>query len=207
MNQTYYFKVKVLTPVHIGVEGGEMLANRDFLVLDDKIAVLDKRKIFALPKETRNAIIALNMDSDEFENYTQSFRCILRGSKLTVELDDLVYRYLPYLIPTTKFKTTYWANHFSPTIPGSSLKGAIRSVLLNRLIKNSEQGIPSDFDERDYFGSTNDGSEIMSSLQVSDLSFDDQVCILDLVVLFGAASHARNTGLWKVAWNTKYGKY
>jgi CRISPR/Cas system CSM-associated protein Csm5 (group 7 of RAMP superfamily) len=45
-----------------------------------------------------------------------------------------------------------------PIIPGSSLKGAVRSVILEYLLQGKK---PQRLNEKDYFGDSNKGDELM----------------------------------------------
>jgi len=56
-----------------------------------------------------------------------------------------------------------------PIVPGSSVKGAIRSILLKEFLSGSK---PSRLDERQIFGSSTDGDEFMRFIKISDADFE-----------------------------------
>ncbi len=63
-----------------------------------------------------------------------------------------------------------------PVVPGSSIKGAIHSIILERLTKADRSGIKSDL--RKIFGSPEDGTDFMRFLKFSDIEFE-QTCLVN----------------------------
>ncbi|MDR3272566.1 MAG: RAMP superfamily CRISPR-associated protein [Flavobacteriaceae bacterium] len=81
----------------------------------------------------------------------------------------------------------------NPIIPGSSLKGAVRSVILDYLIGTQK---PTRLDEKDYFGDSNKGDELMRFIKFSDAEFSETTIVNTKI--FNLKGSGNNwTGGWK----------
>jgi len=71
---------------------------------------------------------------------------------------------------------TFIKNELSgkPIIPGSSLKGALRSVILKYLLRGER---PERLNEKNYFGDANEGDELMRFIKISDAEFEDTALV------------------------------
>jgi len=137
---TYNFKIDFLSPVHIG--DGEELEPYDYVV---------KNNIFYR--------INLEKFLSEFDNYLKDEFYIILNSNDFIKLREFIYKncdiekYSVYGAKTSKrFKNEYEKNlnniknslrvssfmknnEYKPIIPGSSIKGAIRTAILGQILK------------------------------------------------------------------------
>ncbi len=87
-----------------------------------------------------------------------------------------------------------WKN--KPIVPGSSVKGAIRSILLEYFLDGNK---PSHLNEKEIFGDSNDGDEFMRFIKISDAAFEKTELINTKIFnLYGTASNLK--GGWKHAY-------
>lgn len=166
LNEKYNVELEVLTPLHIGA-GAEKdwMKGADYISDNGKVYILNHKKVL------KN----LKGDANEFSNFllTKDDRGLknkLSGSLETVS--DTVF-----ISPTGSENDikTFIKNGLTnkPIVPGSSLKGAIRSVLLSNFVENR-----SIIDRRnrrfeeDIFGSANKGDEFMRFVKIADAQFD-----------------------------------
>lgn len=152
---------KVLTPVHVGgAQEKHYTENLDYYRAGDSIYFLDDKKLinhFGIPRFSHalatNTMAELLQSIDKKE-YAKEI-LTLSGN------------------PGQEIKR-HIRNQFDnkPIIPGSSLKGAIRSVLLNYLIfKNKHRINPKTRNiDKDIFGEITE--DAMRFLQISDTPFD-----------------------------------
>jgi hypothetical protein len=156
LNRKFELEIEVLTPVHVGAgKEKEWAEGADFVYHDKKVYVLDIRKVIAQTGIDFIASILARRDSNG----------LLR--KIGTNLDDLALEKFDCPIKSSNDIKVFVANGLNnkPLLPGSSLKGAIRSVLFAHL----KGGSPS---EKDVFGATEKGNEFMRFMKVSDMDFN-----------------------------------
>ena len=138
--QVHNVQLEVLAPLHIG--SGITITKKEYIVNKDKIQVLNIPKLFNA-FSSRGAVA-----EKDFENY-------LLKPKIELRLDHLVRKYSLRIEDFVKYEldssSGNWNQNFKifeinsfikdsygiPYIPGSSLKGAIRSALIAYKIYNS----------------------------------------------------------------------
>jgi len=156
VNSKYTLEIEILTPVSIGA-GAEkdLIRGVDFVVKDNKIYRLNIRKLFA------NGISAEDLSS-YFAGKNETGLIAKIGGKLA-NVSDYVTD-LP--VPSTNDIKSFIRNQLSgnPIIPGSSIKGAIRSVLYEYLGGTTKTG-------KEVFGDSNKGDEFMRFIKFSDAEF------------------------------------
>lgn len=159
INKRYPILLEALTPVSIG--GGaenNLSAGIDYVVRDKVAYGLNFKKIIAYDI----------IDVDSLNRYlsTQDNGELLRriGNKLE-SVSDFKKR-LP--ASTNGSIKSQVKNSLSgkPIVPGSSIKGALRSILYERLLAGGQ------LDESKVFGSAKDGTEFMRFIKFSDAEFD-----------------------------------
>lgn len=134
INQNFPLVVRTLTPLHIGgPQEKHLLQGLDFVKDHGVVYLLDYDKIFNL------------IPPDSITEYLSGIRkggiaeCL---SQNRIKLKDVSYRTIENMKLEGDIKT-FVKNpvHNKPYIPGSSLKGALRSVVLGSLVpKNSNLG-------------------------------------------------------------------
>jgi hypothetical protein len=155
-------KVKTITPVHIGgAQEKHYIQNLDYIKEGDKIFLLDEKKlIHHFGINTYSNALASN-----------STASLLKS----INKDD----YSTQVLTLTGDPGQEIKKHINnpidgkPIIPGSSIKGALRSVILNYLIfKNNLNPDPSKIKniDSDVFGKISD--DAMRFIQIVDTPFD-----------------------------------
>ncbi len=134
-------KLKTLTPVHIG-SGRELARDVEFLQHEKKIGVIDEKKILGIIGEENIPIwVALIEKQENLLDY-------LEKRKRSLKLED-VSKYIMPLFAKQYSKTRMLKEQLRdglgrPLIPGTSVKGAIRTVLFNILLERTYQNIKND---------------------------------------------------------------
>ena len=168
LNKKYVLQMEVLTPLHVGA-GAEKdwVHGADFVVHDNKVKVLNLKKVanFVNTNDLSSALINKNGAS--------------LVSKLGANIDDCVDKVFESNFVGSNDIKTFIKNGLTnlPLMPGSSLKGAIRSVLLEALhtaseIKNAKDIKTGKWTEQALFGSANKGDEYFRFIKVSDAHFE-----------------------------------
>jgi CRISPR type III-A-associated RAMP protein Csm5 len=161
LNQKFPIEITVLSPLNIGtgVEK-DLVKGVDFVVKDNNVHILNLKKM-----------IANGINPDELIPLFASRNHNAVLQKVQEKLDkvtDAVF-YLP--ANSENNIKTFIKNELSgkPIIPGSSLKGAVRSAILNYLLDGKK---PENLKEKDYFGNSSKGDELMRFIKFSDIEFD-----------------------------------
>ncbi len=200
---TRYLKIEALTPLHIG--SGRMLqGNTEYLYFEDDraVAVVDERKILdIIGEENIGRWVDIIGRGDDLLAY-------LRQRKKDVLADQTAKRKLsvapgsdtPQLWQQqgeTRFPTLreqIFSGNGEPILPGSSLKGAIRTAVFNQAIQSNPYPArqindfkTTDFKgkpkyngsrlERTYFG-PDPNHDVFRLLRIGDAHFEQTVCLL-----------------------------
>ncbi len=125
-------KLKTLTPVHIG-SGRELSRDVEFLNLGNEVGVVDEKKILSIIGEENIPLWVSMIEKQEpLIDY-------LKKRQPGINLSQVSSRTMPLYtknfsrIKTLKEQLIDGMGH--PLIPGSSIKGAIRTAILNILLK------------------------------------------------------------------------
>ena len=193
-------KITTLTPVHVG-SGTTYNRNIDFVEEDGRIGIVDANKVAALIGNDKAAI-------DQWVNAIQKgtplmeFLRINRGKK-QVRIEDISERTCLVLESSASVSTL--KEHVNTSfhdafLPGSSLKGAIRTAIFSRLIidnptqaknlsvyreerkdKITKKAYSVDYKgvklEKRYLG-TDANHDILRLLRVGDAHFGETICLL-----------------------------
>ncbi|GAB4260144.1 MAG: hypothetical protein Kow0079_17120 [Vicingaceae bacterium] len=201
--QTYTFKIQTITPVHVG-SGNVLNENTDFFYKNGAIGKADPKKILEaiggisqIPKWTA-AVEKGDSILDEFPT--------LKNKPLEVFCNELI----PAKVPPKKDLKEHIRNELTrnPLLPGSSIKGAIRSALLSYFIENStlkQKYKTIDYDKdnnisneflKSVFGEMNNGTDFMRFIQVYDAEFKlDSLMVYPSKVLSNTGKESK----WKDA--------
>ncbi len=170
MENTY--KIKILTPTHIGSENEPLKEGLDYFSHKGQTHFINWKKVFA------DDVLSYELEKEIISGYlSDNLRRKLIEKKLTAVKHNLSLKGDVREHITNQFTS-------NPIIPGSSIKGAIRSVLLNWLMeKTGEKLIAREKfkDEKQefrlqkkFFGVSSDGSDFMRFFQVSDVEFETE---------------------------------
>ena len=158
LNKRYDVEIKVLSPLSIGAgTEKDWTKGSDFVSKDGKIYKLNLGKI-----------ISRNIDSNELSQYFAKRDADGIVRILGNNLENVSEKVFSAPVDTDNDIKSFVRNELSgkPVITGSSLKGAVRSVLFDYLRTTESR-------EREVFGNSKDGSEFMRFIKFSDAEFDN----------------------------------
>lgn len=189
-NLTYDLTLQVVTPVHIGAgTDKKWIKGFDYFRDNDgNIKVYDINQLKAVDKETIDFITSKILPTDKNSN---PIREILSNRKINIS-------------PLLSFKHTREPQEifshirnglYIPYIPGSSIKGAIRSAILGYLYQNNDEIKRLNLTKLDdeVFGDIE--NSIMRFLQVTDAYFKNEAIKLYDTKIYSLSSNY--TGAWK----------
>jgi len=188
LNKKYNLELEVLSPLHIGA-GAEKdwMKGADYIENNGRVYILDHRKIAKqISSETLSSFLINKND---------------RGlrDKLSGNVSDFSSKIFNTPVSSDNDIKTFIKNGLTnkPIVPGSSLKGAIRSILLNYFIDNHSSIDKKDkrFEEK-IFGSANNGDEFMRFIKIADAQFENtELTNTKIFNLFGTVPNLN--GGWK----------
>ena len=201
-NKLSHIKLTTLTPIHIGAGGDvDWIRGIDYIENGDNIYLLDMQKVAELvgAGELSSVLAEGNIDTD-----SQLLQLI--GDNL-----DNVLRCKPFKRPffISKGEKTYISSSAPiksfirnqllkvPIIPGTSMKGAIRSILFKHL-RDGESDLTK------VFGEFNDGVDFMRFIQIGDAAIEKADTTILNTKIFNLHKEAHN---WIGGWKHKGGKY
>lgn len=181
INRKYDLKIEVLTPLSIGA-GAEKdwVRGVDFVVKNNCVYKLNLKKIV---KEG----VDLDMLTSYFVSKNEQGIVNLITEPKLEKVSDFVMQ-LPADSPNDI--KAFVKNQLTgkPILAGSSLKGAIRSILFNYLRGN-------ECDEKKVFGSSVEGDEFMRFIKISDAEFDSTSLVNTKI--FNLQKNGNWIGGWK----------
>ena len=181
INDKYRIQLEILTPLSIGAGSEtEWAKGVDYIISNNKLYHLDLRKM----KEI--GIDINKLSSYWAERNEESVKHII-GPNLSKVSDRIMD------IPCKTFNNikTFIVNQLTqnPIIPGSSIKGAVRSVLFSYLRDQEKK-------ESDVFGNAIDGTDFMRFIRFSDFEFEQTALVNTKIYnLFGSGNNWQ--GGWK----------
>lgn len=185
-------KIETITPVHIG--SGELLKrDNDYVLFDggESIGVIDERKVLSLVGEEH---------INEWVSYIErgeSIKTLINKYAAKAKIEDWTKRIIDnYAERCSSLKECIHDGMGRPYIPGSSIKGAIRTAVLSQLVKNDknlerfiERRVSAKEIEQYYFGA-DPNQDFFRFIQVGDAYFESNVEVaLNLVSLNIRSSH------------------
>lgn len=161
LNKKYTLELEVLTPLHVGT-GSEKdwMKGADYIQDKEKLYVLNHKKLAQKISPDALAGFLINKDDTGLKN---------KISGMLDEVSDVVFSAPVHSNNDIK---TFLKNGLTnkPIVPGSSIKGAVRSILLKEFL-NGEKS----FDDQRIFGNPNNGDAFMRFIKISDGEFDKTV--------------------------------
>lgn len=162
INKKYNLEIEVLTPLCIGAGAEKNWARGvDFVVKNGSLYKLNLKKM-----------IANGIEIDELTTYFAQRDESAILSKLGDRLEAVSDVPIPYPAESDYDVKTFVKNQFTgkPVLTGSSLKGAIRSVLFQHFGGKTKDG-------KEVFGSSIVGDEFMRFIKISDVEFDETTLV------------------------------
>lgn len=197
LNKKYYLNIEALTPLNIGVGAeNDWVENVDFVIngkmlykFNLRALMLDFGKVITDKVGTKGMLSAIGVNNLANPKYAKAF-------KLPLDIDGKVVMQSnnPNNNPIKAFiKNNLTGN---PIIAGSSLKGAIRSILFDyfQVKRQSEDSV---------FGSAKNGDDFMRFVKVTDAEFEKTVLVNTKI--FNLSSENRRD--WEGGWKHKGGKF
>ncbi len=206
LNKKYVLQMEVLTPLHVGA-GAEKdwIQGADFVIHEGKVKILNLNKVAEYVKIDDLSTALINKNGNSLV------------AKLGANIDMCVEKEFNCSFAGTNDIKTCIKNGLTnqPIVPGSSLKGAIRSILLEALHTKSQISNAKDnngrWSEQALFGSANKGNEFFRFIKLSDAQFEITGLvnskIFNLKSQAGGWKHERNNTTNKfnpIGFNTYY---
>lgn len=184
-------KIETLTPVHIG--NGNFLRNKaDFTVFRDEkghnlICVIDPRKILDLvgAEHLDDWILSIENQEDDIQRFVKQYNKNVTPDDYALRI---IWNFVKGIRDSDTIKECMHDGRGMPYIPGSSIKGAIRTAIVSSLAKGKDsadlerrikRGKNGQIDkrfaaqqiEKDFFGD-DPKNDIFRFLQVGDAYFE-----------------------------------
>lgn len=159
-------KVKIVSPVHVGT--GSRYAKFDYLYRNKKVRIIDYEKAYMENARVRRLINNGRFDPNAASQYYK-------------------YEIEAFCDPDREILEHIKVLH-SPYIPGSSIKGTVRTALLWKYLNDRDVKVKSDGElrkiEREFFGRT-PHDDFMKFLLVRDTKpvFADNLAVYEISVL------------------------
>lgn len=191
-NEKYRIKVEAVTPVSVGGgDGASWKRGVDYLYKDGKVYHLDLERVRTIGRVDPGTLAELLIRGDE--------RGLMEriGSRLPQVADCVMD--CPLTMPFDIKTFIREGLSGRAYIPGSTLKGAIRSVLFTewgkREVRNAENAREM---EDAVFGMMSDGSDFMRFVQVGDIPFDHTGLVNTKIF-----NLHKDDGEWRGGWKHK----
>jgi len=194
MNTTYKLQLETLSPIHIGA-GQEKYWQRglDYYYKDKKIYILNQKKILLSLSPQERSNFNARVSTGKGADFLSEFFSRNKPS----DFSDFVFH--SDLYPQDDIRSFIRNGTGQPYIPGSSLKGAIRSAIFSHIYRN-ESKRTNIYNERDVFGDIT--NNLMHFIQVSDSLVNQK----DLNIFHTKTFNLQNNaGDWKAGWKHKNG--
>ena len=161
INNKYNIQIEVLTPLSIG--GGsekDWVSGVDYIVKNDFVYKLSLKKIISLGYD-------VNQLSTLFVKRDAGAICRILGDHLEEVTEQKFSNVFSSDNRTGNDIKAFIRNQLSnkPIIPGSSIKGSLRSVFFDYLGGNEKN-------EKEVFGNIKEGNDFMRFVKISDFNFE-----------------------------------
>lgn len=187
INARHNIKLEVLTPLHIGAgEENDLVGGVDFILKDGYMYRLDFTKVANIIDAEKLSAILSSTDEDKGKRLLD----ILGGRLESVSTQRVR---MPFN-SSNNFKS-FIKNQLSnnPVIPGSSIKGALRSMIYGYLNTRKSR----DLKEQDLFGSPTKGDVLLRFLKVSDFESSSQTSFINTKLFNLIKENNSWVGAWK----------
>lgn len=190
INKNYTVGIEIISPVHIGA-GSERNWVRGIDFIHDR----NKGRVYRLNlKNLYEKIPTEKLSLNFLQPNEGNLKKLIRSHG--VKLEDVSSEiFESFLQPSQEIKTHIKDGKTGkPYIPGSSIKGALRSVLFNHFRMNNEQT------NEDVFGSIKDGTDFMRFIRLGDAYFNETM-LMHTKIFNLYNDNSKWTGGWKHSFN------
>ena len=191
----YSFEVEVITPIHVGMaQEKNYVRGLDYVLEPGEVWVVDTNRLFGLLNRTELQDLTLKLADGRTAQLEPALKTLIRANP-TVLLQKLSVQGEP-----ADIRRMYRTGLGQYAIPGSSIKGAIRSVLLAELKKLPGSDRQRNDELTRLFGDIT--NNLMRFIQVGDVNLPKETIEVRRTKIFSADSDRRdeNTrGEWKHA--------
>lgn len=160
LNKKYTCEMEIISPLHIGC-GNEnnWIKGIDFVKEGKKIRKLKLKQLASIVGSEKLSSIFINRNENKLKSALVGL-----GNRIDEVTENLFY--FDYE-PSDEIKSHIKDGLSNkPYVPGSSIKGALRSILFSHL------KAVTTVKEQDVFGNTKDGDEFMRFIKISDAGFE-----------------------------------
>lgn len=192
INNRYNIKVEILTPINIGAGmEKDWIKGLDYIEKDGFIYKLSLHKML-------QSGIDIEQLTDCLQEKNESKLLQLVRNRL----DSVSEKKIKSPVNSNNDIKAFVCNELSecPIIPGSSLKGAIRSILYNYLLAGKEAS------EAQIFGSSKKGDEFMRFIKFTDIEFLE-TGLVNTKIFNLRSEHNKLLGGWKQKANSTTDKF
>jgi hypothetical protein len=163
INKKYHCEIEVISPVHVGVgkeknliKGIDFIYNRN----THEVLVIDQRKLIDFMGIEKFSGMLIAMDSNALKTNVEAAKA--------AGIETVTDRYILDTEPEDEIKV-HMKNALTnkPVVPGSSIKGALRSVLFKHL------KAPASRSNDEVFGSLRRHNDFMRFIKISDAQFEN----------------------------------
>ncbi len=184
----YPAKVRILTPTHVGAGSHKNWQNGiDFFYKNGFIYVVDSRKLYKILDETpaRGSMSALDVYTNYLANRKlDKIEQLIR--EIDIDFEEIARLKFNDVNPDKEIQTLIRTGKGVPMLPGSSIKGAIRSAVFSHLLREKRID-PRDFHEKytekDLLGSFS--NDIMRFIRVYDAEIlQTEISLISLFNLY-----------------------
>lgn len=182
MNNRNKIKVEIITPTHVGAgKDNEWIRGADYIVKDGKVFVVDFQKT-----------VEHGIDIDALSDILFQTDDIRLCKLLDGDLESVSKYIFPLPEKSSNPIKSFLRNklHNRPLIAGSSLKGAIRSILFTHF-RTSEKDCNS------VLGSLKDNTDFMRFIQIGDVELESTALVNSR--LFNLWKE-KNNEIWHSGW-------
>lgn len=189
INNKHHIEITVLSPLAIGA-GAEKdwVKGIDFIEKDGELYLLNLKKL-----------VDNGIDPAHLINYFTNKDSAGLLRKIEGKLKFVSDRVMMLPAKSENDIKSFIKNELSgnPIIPGSSLKGAVRSVILDYLLNGNK---PHHLSEKEYFGNSKDGDDLMRFIKFSDAEFE-KTALINTKIFNLKGSGDNWQGGWKYSGN------
>lgn len=191
INKKYQCEIEVISPVHVGVgKEKNLVKGIDFIYNDEtnEVFVIDHKKLIDFIGVDKFSGLLVNLDAEALKTAVNAAR--------SAGIDAVSAKFLLDAAPDDEIKVMMKnALNNKPVVPGSTIKGALRSVLFKHL-----KG-PKSKSNEEVFGSLRKHNDFMRFIKISDAQFDKTVLFASKI--YNLKKESNN---WSAAWkNTRHG--
>ncbi len=161
-DKKYPIELEVLTPLSVGAgNDNDWIKGLDFVQKDQKVYVIDIQKAAALG-------VDIDRLTDLFLKYDDKGICQLLGNQLE-QVSRIIFS--APVSTNNNIKSFLRTQLYDrPVIPGSSIKGSVRSALFNYLRDREERN-------EDVFGNMKDGTDFMRFIRIADVEMPSTILV------------------------------